>query len=167
MQLSEAKRRFIQAWGTLGSKWGVNRTMAQVHALLLISPDALSADDVMTELNISRGNANMNLRALIDWNLIKKQLKSGDRKEYFFAEKDIWKAAQQIMTQRKKRELEPIRQILTELKNVEGNDPYVDTFKSTINDINEFANAADKFLEKMAAAERNLFLQTLIKLMSK
>ncbi len=68
MELPVAKDKFIQAWGGFGSQWGINRSMAQVHALLLVSPDPLSTEDVMDQLNISRGNANMNLRALIDWN---------------------------------------------------------------------------------------------------
>ena len=64
MELQEGKDKFIQAWGTLGSSWGINRTMAQVHALLLVSNESLSAEDIMTALKISRGNANMNIRAL-------------------------------------------------------------------------------------------------------
>ena len=66
MNLEEGKKRFIQTFGSLGSKWGINRTMAQVHALLLVSPESLSAEDIMKELNISRGNANMNFRAMND-----------------------------------------------------------------------------------------------------
>ena len=89
MKLTEGKEKFIQAWGTLGSSWGINRTMAQVHALLLIAPESLCAEDIMEELNISRGNANMNIRALMDWGLVSKELKSGERKEFFSAEKDI------------------------------------------------------------------------------
>ena len=78
MDLPEAKTKFIQAWGAFGSQWGINRSMAQVHALLLISPEPLSTEDVMEQLNISRGNANMNLRALIDWSLVRRVLKTGD-----------------------------------------------------------------------------------------
>ena len=70
MTLDEGKESFIQSWGTLGSSWGITRTMAQIHALLLVSPEALSAEDIMAQLQISRGNANMNIRALIDWNLV-------------------------------------------------------------------------------------------------
>ncbi|MCB0624548.1 MAG: transcriptional regulator, partial [Saprospiraceae bacterium] len=81
MDLREGKEKFIQSWGALGSSWGVNRTMAQIHALLLISPEALSADEIMEDLMVSRGNANMNLRALIDWGLVYKELKPGERKE--------------------------------------------------------------------------------------
>jgi len=66
MKLAEAKQQFVASWGAYGTHWGINRTMAQIHALLLVSPDPLSQDDVMEQLNISRGNANMNIRELID-----------------------------------------------------------------------------------------------------
>ncbi len=91
MQLAEAKAKFIADWGRLGTNWGINRTMAQIHALLLVSPDHLSAEEVMEQLAISRGNANMNLRELIDWGLVQKVIVPGERKEFFTAEKDIWK----------------------------------------------------------------------------
>jgi hypothetical protein len=100
MQYEEGKRQFIQTWGKLGGEWGINRTMAQVHALLLISPRPLSTEQVMEELSISRGNANMNLRDLLDWNLVHKELVPGDRKEYFVAEKDIWEVAKRIARER-------------------------------------------------------------------
>ena len=112
MKYQEAKEKFIQTWGTLGSNWGINRTMAQVHALLLISPNAMSADEIMAELQISRGNANINIRSLIDWGLVKKELKAGERKEFFRAEKDMWKTALQIMRERRKRELAPLKEVL-------------------------------------------------------
>src|SRR6188474_963118 len=112
MKLNEAQDKFIQAWGTLGSSWGINRTMAQIHALLLVSPDALSTEEIMEDLNISRGNANMNIRALLDWNLVYKELKPGERREYFSAEKDIWKVATQVIRERRKRELEPVLKVL-------------------------------------------------------
>src|SRR6185295_6647027 len=102
MKLPEAKDKFIHAWGKLGSSWGINRTMAQVHALLLISPEPLSAEDIMKELAISRGNANMNLRELINWGLVEKEHVKGERREFFSAEKDIWKVAMQIAKERKK-----------------------------------------------------------------
>jgi DNA-binding transcriptional regulator GbsR (MarR family) len=96
MELAEAKQKFIEAWGKLGSEWGINRTMAQVHALLLMSPEALTTEEVMEQLSISRGNANMTLRDLISWGLVEKQHKPGERKEYFFAEKDAWTIARQV-----------------------------------------------------------------------
>ncbi|WP_431198790.1 GbsR/MarR family transcriptional regulator [Mucilaginibacter sp. P25] len=87
MELAEAKLKFIEAWGKLGSEWGINRTMAQVHALLMISPEALTTEEVMAELSISRGNANMTLRDLIDWGLVEKRHKTGERKEFFTPKK--------------------------------------------------------------------------------
>ena len=83
MTLDEAKQHLIQAWGTLGSSWGVSRTMAQVHALLLVSPVSMTTEDIMDALQISRGNVNMNVRDLIDWGIVRKVLKPGERKEFF------------------------------------------------------------------------------------
>lgn len=122
MKLEEAKEKYIQTWGTFATNWGINRTMAQVHALLLASGKPLSTDDVMEQLEISRGNANMNLRALIDWGIVKKELVKGDRKEYFIAEKDVWYLFKQITKERRKREIEPVISFLEELKNIEDND---------------------------------------------
>ncbi|MEM6347733.1 MAG: helix-turn-helix domain-containing protein [Bacteroidota bacterium] len=166
MQLAEAKEKFIQEWGTLGSKWGINRTMAQVHALLLISPESLSADDIMGTLNISRGNANMNLRALIDWGLVKKEHKSGERREYFYAEKDIWEVAQQVIVERRKRELKPVLKVLEEVKEVEsgGDEIELKAFVDSVGDLSKVINQADKFLEVVVKADRNWFFNTLIKM---
>jgi DNA-binding transcriptional regulator GbsR (MarR family) len=121
MQLSEAKEKYIQTWGTLATNWGINRTMAQVHALLLAEGKPLSTDEVMEMLAISRGNANMNLRNLMDWGLVRKELMKGDRKEYFFAERDMWYLFKQLVKERKKREIEPVLNSISELKNVEEN----------------------------------------------
>ncbi|MCD0456896.1 transcriptional regulator [Chryseobacterium sp. LC2016-27] len=121
MQLSEAKEKYIQTWGTLATNWGINRTMAQVHALLLAEGKALSTDEVMQMLEISRGNANMNLRNLMEWGLVRKELMKGDRKEYFFAERDMWYLFKQLVKERKKREIEPVLNSISELKNVEEN----------------------------------------------
>lgn len=122
MKLSEAKEKYIQTWGTFATNWGINRTMAQVHALLLASGKPLSTDEVMEQLEISRGNANMNLRALIDWGIVKKEFVKGDRKEYFVAEKDVWFLFKQITKERRKREIEPVISFLEELKNIEDKD---------------------------------------------
>src|SRR5688500_19835214 len=107
MKLSEAKAQFIQSWGLLGAQWGVNRAMAQIHALLLIAPEPMSAEEIMEALDISRGNANMNVRELMNWGIVEKVLVPGERKEFFISEKDIWKAATAIARERKKRELDP------------------------------------------------------------
>lgn len=115
MKYSEGKEKFIETWGTLGSQWGVNKSIAQVQALLLIAPKALTTDDIMEELKISRGNANMSIRQLLDWGIVYKKSVAGDRKEYFIAEKDVWKWALKIGNVRKQRELNPVLDLLKEI----------------------------------------------------
>lgn len=165
MELAAAKLKFIEAWGKLGSEWGINRTMAQVHALLLISPEALTTEEIMEQLSISRGNANMTLRDLIGWGLLEKQHKAGERKEYFFADKDVWNIARQVAKERKKRELEPVLKVLSELSNVTGDekDPEYKTFKKSVADINKLANNADKTIETMLKAEESWFWGSILK----
>ena len=166
MELQEGKQKFIETWGKLGSEWGINRTMAQVHALLLLSPDALTTEDIMLELNLSRGNANKNLRDLIGWGLIEKQLKPGERKEYFFADKDTWNIARQVAKERKKRELDPVLKVLAELSNIKGDekDPAFKTFKKSVSDINKLAGNVNKTLEMMLKAEEGWFWKSILKL---
>lgn len=166
MKLDEAKQQFIQSWGVLGTEWGINRTMAQIHALLLVSSEALSADEVMEGLQISRGNANMNLRDLMNWGLVDKVLKAGERKEFFTAEKDIWKVAMRIIRERRKRELEPMLQVLEGLKEIEGDkkDKDIKAFTDTINQIQKFAGQADRALDGLVKADEHWFTGTLLKL---
>jgi DNA-binding transcriptional regulator GbsR (MarR family) len=166
MNLTEAKKQFIQTWGTLGSEWGINRTMAQVHALLLISPNALCTEDIMEQLNVSRGNANMNLRELMNWTLINKELVPGDRKEYFVAEKDIWEIARIIARERKRREIEPVLKVLNGLKEVEGDpkDKELKAFTETVNNLSNFVGKMDKSVDMMLKADENWFFGTILKM---
>jgi DNA-binding transcriptional regulator GbsR (MarR family) len=166
MKLIEAKQQFISSWGAFGTHWGINRTMAQIHALLLISPDPLTQDDIMEDLNISRGNTNMNIRELINWGLVERVLLSGERKEYFTAEKDIWKVVKQIVKERKKRELEPMLQLLDKLENVDGDkrDKNVKSFVDTISGIKKLGKQADKTLDTMIKAEESWFVGSLMKI---
>ncbi len=166
MNYDEAKEKFLQTWGTLGSSWGISRTMAQVHALLLISPESLCTEDVMKELQISRGNANMNLRDLIDWGLVFRELKAGERREFFRAEKDIWKVAKQIIKERRKREIEPVLQIMEDLKTMEM-DPNNKKHKAlleTVNHIEGVVEKADFALEKAIKLDENALVGALFKL---
>jgi DNA-binding transcriptional regulator GbsR (MarR family) len=166
MDLQEGKDKFIQSWGALGSSWGINRTMAQIHALLLISPEPLCADEIMEELQVSRGNANMNLRALIDWGLVYKELRTGERREFFRAEKDMWEVVKKIIIQRKKKELEPMLKVLDEVSIVDGlpNDPKAEEFQKTIRDIKLFSNKANATLDTLTRADSNWFVGTFMKM---
>jgi DNA-binding transcriptional regulator GbsR (MarR family) len=166
VKLTEAKNKFIQAWGTLGSEWGINRTMAQIHALLLISPEALSAEDIMEQLSISRGNANMNLRSLMDWGIVYKELVQGERREFFVAEKDILKVARQITKERRKRELEPVLKLFTELNELEGGSKTeIDEFKKVTSDIKDLTLRVDDLLEKFSKSDENWFYKILVQMM--
>ena len=165
MKLNEAKSQFISSWGAFGTHWGINRTMAQIHALLLISADPLSAEDIMEQLDISRGNANMNIRELISWGLVQRTLITGERREFFTAEKDIWKVVRQIVKERKKRELEPMLQLMENLSDVEGDkkDKDAKAFLETVNGIRKLGIQADKTLDMMVKADENWFVAGLMK----
>lgn len=165
MKLTEARQQFISSWGAFGTNWGINRTMAQIHALLLISPEPMTQDDIMEELNISRGNTNMNIRELVNWGLVERVLLPGERKEFFTAEKDIWKVVKMIVKERKKRELEPMLQLLNKLEAVEGDkrDKGVRTFVETIGNIKKLGHQADKTLDMMIRAEESWFVGNLLK----
>ena len=101
-RLAESKERFVQSWGEMASRWGINKTMARIHAHLMASEAALSTDEIMETLAISRGNANMNLRSLVDWGLVRRVSVGSERKEYFQSEKDVWNMCCRIARERKK-----------------------------------------------------------------
>lgn len=112
--LNEVRERFILHWGEMGSLWGINRTMAQIHALLLISEESLSANEIMDELQISRGNVSMALRELIAWGIVSRVHIKGERREFYTTEKDVWRMFRIIARERKKREVDPTIAVLQE-----------------------------------------------------
>ncbi len=118
--LREAQDRFVEVWGQMAGAWGISRTMAQVHALLYITGEPLCSDDVMDRLQISRGNASMSLRALLDWGIIERVHRRGDRKEYFKAEQDVWAMFRAIVRERTKREVDPLLASLYEIRDIAG-----------------------------------------------
>lgn len=153
MEYQAAKEKFLQEWGVLGTQWGINRTMAQIHALLLISPEPLCVKDIMQELKISLGNANMNLRALMDWGLIYKVANPGDRKDFYVAEKDFWEVVKRIIKKRKERELVPVLKMLDEVSAAEGHGPQVEAFRKAVQDIRLFSAKADAIMENLLKAD--------------
>ena len=109
-----ARREFVDLWGQMANHWGINRTMSQIHALLMISPEPLTAEQIMDELQISRGNVSMNLRDLINWGIVRRTSLAGDRRDFFVTEADVWSMFQIILRERKKRELDPLLSRLDE-----------------------------------------------------
>ncbi len=162
MELQEAKDKFIHTWGTLSAQWGINRTMSQIHALLLISSKPLNADEIMEGLQISRGNVNMNLRDLISWGLISKNLIPGERKEYFVAEKDIWKITRQISRERRRRELSPLLESMNDISDsLKDGDPDSKELLKLVTDIQSIAGLADGLLEVMQRAENTWIVKAI------
>ena len=107
-KLHTAQDLFIRRWGEMGQTWGINRTMAEIHAFLYITGMPQCTDDVMERLNISRGNASMSLRALCDWGIIRRLHKRGERREYFESLSDVWEMFSIIAAERKRREMDPV-----------------------------------------------------------
>ena len=171
MKLEEAKQKFIQIWGTVGVEWGINRTMAQVHGLLLTREQALSPEEVMEALGISRGNANMNLRELVNWGLLSKETKIGDRKEYFVAEKDIWEVAQRIVAERRKRELDPLMKMLEQLQNdtstSQGQSREAQSFKKLLSDIHTLGRKSGNLLDLVLKLDQSTFFKPLTSFLKK
>lgn len=159
MEIKEAKDKFIQGWGQLGASWGINRTMSQINALLMISTKPMSTDEIMEELNISRGNANMNLRELISWGVVRKSFIPGDRKEYFYSLKDMWEVARLVSRERKRRELEPLLQMLNEIKSVQGAGEEVKEFKKVTKNLEKVARKADSIIELISKLDQNRFFK--------
>lgn len=115
-RLDPVRDAFVTLWGDMGSSWGINRTMAQLHALLYTTETPLDTDALMAMLGISRGNANMNLRSLVAWGLVRKVARDGSRKDYYEAEKDVWEITRRIIEQREERELRPALDRLDDLR---------------------------------------------------
>ncbi len=107
MELSPAARRFILHWGAMGGSWGVNRTVAQIHALLYLSPRPLNAEEIVETLGVARSNVSNSLRELIGWGLVSRVQVLGDRRDHFQSMSDVWEMFRQVMEERKRREFDP------------------------------------------------------------
>ena len=114
IDLSPTATRFILHWGEMGSRWGVNRTVAQIHALLYVAPRALNADEIATTLSIARSNVSTSLRELQAWGIVKVVHALGDRRDYFESIRDVWQLFRAIVAERFQREIEPTLGVLAE-----------------------------------------------------
>jgi len=167
-KLFDAQEEFINRWGVMGTQWGINRTMAQVHALLMTSTEALSTDQVMERLEISRGNAHTSLKELVGWDLLRITTKKGDRKEYFQAEKDVWKIFQAVAKERKRREIDPALQVLescaSDTKDLKGRE--AQEFNKQMNDLAEFVNLVSSLGEKAGTFTQSKAIKLALKILS-
>lgn len=167
----EALEQFILLWGEMASAWGINKTMAQIHALLYAEADPLDTDTIMQRLDISRGNANMNLRNLVQWQLAHKVHFKGNRKDFYTADKDVWSIVSTIVRERQQREVAPIRANLEECLAVfEASQPMNEEeaeFRERIENFVQFLEMFERFTAAMLPYinKKNLkFLKQLVKL---
>ena len=132
--LSAAARKFIVHWGEMGSPWGVNRTVAQIHALLYLSPRPLNAEEIAETLGVARSNVSTSLKDLQGWGIVRVAHVMGDRRDHFESMKDVWEMFRVILDERKKRETDPTLHLLRDLAaraekkgggGADGADPYV------------------------------------------
>jgi DNA-binding transcriptional regulator GbsR (MarR family) len=166
VEYQEAKNKFVQTWGALGSQWGINKTMAQIHALLMVSADPVSMEDIMDELQISRGNASMNLRALIDWGIVYKEYKMGERREFFTAEKDVDELAIKIAKERSKREIKPALKLLKDVASMSSKNTKEEKhFVEQTTKLYDFVLKADNMVDKITEYKDNWFGKLVLKIM--
>jgi DNA-binding transcriptional regulator GbsR (MarR family) len=168
-QLAVARDEFISQWGAMGGAWGINRTMAQVHALLMTSERALTTDEVMADLKISRGNAHQNLRELVGWGLVRNVMRKGERKEYYESEKEVWRMFCTIARERKRREIEPALRALQaceeKTRSLRGEKAIA--FNKQIKALSQFLAQMDAIMDRMSKAEQSSIMPLLLKMFAK
>jgi DNA-binding transcriptional regulator GbsR (MarR family) len=166
-QLKQARDEFVAQWGALGTQWGINRTMAQIHALLMTAPEPISTDEVMEELQISRGNAHTNLKELVAWGLVRIVVRKGDRREYFEAEKDVWKIFTTVARERKRREIDPalavLRRCAEESRGIDT--PEGRAFFEQMRQLEEFVEFASTLSDRIASMKHGFAVQMAAKLL--
>ena len=166
----EAVEQFVLLWGEMASAWGINKTMAQIHALLYAESEPMDTDTIMDRLDISRGNANMNLHRLVEWKLAQKVHFKGDRKDYYGADQDVWNIVAIIIKERQQREIEPIRENLELCLSTLESEPMTpesEAFKERIENYIEFLGMFERFTGALLPYinKKNLgFLKQLVKL---
>lgn len=149
-ELSPAATRFILHWGEMGSRWGVNRTVAQVHALIYISPTPLTAEQIATTLSVARSNVSTSLRELRAWGLVKAVHLLGDRRDHFEAVQDVWELFRIIMAERFHREIEPTLHVLAEcVSEAEGDTDRRTEVRERLVQLHEFFKTLDQWRQQL------------------
>lgn len=166
-KLEQARDEFVAQWGALGTQWGINRTMAQIHALLMTAPQAMCTDEVMESLKISRGNAHTNLKELVNWGLVRMIVIKGDRRDFYEAEKDVWQIFTIIARERKRREIDPALALLNkcaeETKSLKGAE--AKAFHNQMKQLEEFVSFASKMSDRISSMRHGLAIQLASKIL--
>ena len=151
MKIPPLQQEFVLHFGEMGSRWGINRTVGQIYALLFLSADALNADQITEALGISRSNASMGLKELQAWRLVRLKHVPGDRKDHFTTPDDLWEIVRILIEERKKREIDPT---LTKLRALEMQGPAGDDYsEARISELREMIEMMTGFYVDMARLE--------------
>lgn len=162
--IPEAVRRFVLEWGNLGERWGVNRSVSQIHALLYASKEPRAAEDIADALGIARSNVSNSLRELQSWNIIRSVPILGDRRTFYTAETDLWVLVSRIAAGRKSRELDPAAAALRECVEMSRDDKTVDpVVQLRLREMLDFVERLSRWYDQMIALPRSSIV-TLIKL---
>lgn len=164
MEYCDAKDKFVKAWGELATNWGVNKTMGLIHGMLLISEKSVCVECIMTYLDVSKSNVIINLKVLQDWGLVYKVSEQGERKDYYVAEKNTWKMFLNIVEHRKKKELEPLKSLLLEMKTVSPSCSESQELCNIIKELDHFTKKVDCVLDNLVKSESSFLLQSFIKM---
>lgn len=158
-KLALAQDQFIIEWGRMSSSWGINRTMAQIHALLLATGKPHSMDQIIERLSISRGNASMNLRELMDWGIVRRIRRPGDRKDTYSCDADPWAIFGKVVRERKRRELDPTAaaiQDCLELLPSESENPETEVFRTKMTQLLELFSVIDAIFNEVFRTDDSL-----------
>lgn len=165
--LPPALETFILQWGDMGSAWGVNRSVSQIHALLYLSSRPVTAEEIAETLGIARSNVSNSLKELLTWNLIRRVPVRGDRRDHFEAETDIWEIVTRIAVGRKAREIDPVLNVLRACAvEADGDSRVTPEAKARIAEMLEFTTSVDRWFQQMLSVPRGT-LKTMLKLGSK
>ena len=164
VRLQEVEDQFVDLWDNMSSLWGISPTMARIHGLLYITGAALSMDDIMSRLVISRGNVSMNLSKLVEWGLVRRIHKRGDRRDYYESLSDVWEMFTMVAAQRKRREIDPIlstlrrcqEQLAPEALGAEAEQPAADGRRRRVSDLLSILSLIDGLAQRFFESHRSL-----------
>lgn len=151
MQLSAVQQKFILHWGEMGTRWGINRTVAQIHALLYISPKPLNAEDIAETLDVARSNVSTSLKELQSWRIVKLVHLLGDKRDYFESMKNVWEMFRIVLDERKRREIDPtmgmLEECISEAKSDRQSDKYT---QERLRDLHDFFQTTSAWYSQVA-----------------
>ena len=148
--LTNVQRQYILHWGEMGTRWGINRTVAQIHALLFLAPKPMPADEIAETLNVARSNVSTSIRELESWGIVRPVHVLGERREHYESMKDVWEMFRLVIEQRKRREVDPTREMLRRcLADLDPKEPGSDYTRERLEAMAGFFEAVTELHDQM------------------